>query len=85
MMLQAALGACSTVARMHAQVMKSLLGLAREYEVSIDSSYAALVVGVCVIVGFASNLDPNLNLMNAAVPAFFMNNLTGRIIGQLYA
>ena len=70
---------------MHAQVMKSLLGLAREYEVSIDSSYAALVVGVCVIVGFASNLDPNLNLMNAAVPAFFMNNLTGRIIGQLYA
>ena len=65
--------------------MKSLLGLARDHEVSIDSSYAALVVGVCVIVGFASNLDPKLNLMNAAIPAFFMSNLTGRIIGQLYA
>ena len=68
-----------------AQVMKSLLGLARQHEVSIDSSYAALVVGVCVIVGFATNLDPELNLMDAATPALFMHNLTGRITGQLYA
>lgn len=67
------------------QVMKAVLQLAREYEVTIDSSYAALVVGVCVIVGFATSLDPGLNLMDAATPAFLMHNLTGRIIGQLYA
>ena len=74
-----------TPARRCAQVMKGVLALARQHEVSIDSSYAALVVGVCVIVGFATNLDPALNLMDAAAPALFMHNLTGRIIGQLYA
>lgn len=30
-------------------VMKGVLGLARTHEVSIDSNYAALVIGVCVI------------------------------------
>ena len=67
------------------QVMKAILQLARQHGVDIDSSYAALVVGVCVIVGFASSLDPGLNLMDAALPAFMMHNLTGRIIGRLYA
>ena len=67
------------------QVMKAILQLARQQEVTVDSSYAALVVGVCVIVGFATSLDPRLNLMDAATPAFLMHNLTGRIIGRLYA
>jgi aarF domain-containing kinase len=53
--------------------------------VTIDSSYAALIVGVCVIVGFATALDPELNLMDAATPAFFISDLTGRIAGRLYA
>jgi hypothetical protein len=35
-------------------VLKEVLQLARKHEVSIDSSYAALVVGVCVLVGFAT-------------------------------
>ncbi|KAK9908907.1 hypothetical protein WJX75_004527 [Coccomyxa subellipsoidea] len=66
------------------RVLKSALHLARKHEVVIDSSYAALVVGVCVIVGFATALDPAVNLIDAATPAFFINDLTGRIAGRLY-
>lgn len=66
------------------QVLKAALHLARKHEVTIDSSYAALVVGVCVIVGFATALDPNVNLIDAATPAFLINDLTGRIAGRLY-
>ncbi|CAL8461811.1 g1342 [Coccomyxa elongata] len=66
------------------RVLKSALQLARKHEVVIDSSYAALVVGVCVIVGFATALDPAVNLIDAATSAFFINDLTGRIAGRLY-
>eukprot|EP00854_Cymbomonas_tetramitiformis_P002921 gene2921-3734_t len=44
-------------------VMKTVLKLARKHEVKVDSSYAALVVGVCVLVGMASATDPNMCLM----------------------
>ena len=69
---------------MGAQVLKAALQLARRHEVVIDSGYAALVVGVCVIVGFATSLDPRLNLIDAATPAFLIHDLTGRIAGRLY-
>lgn len=65
-------------------VMKSVLHLARKHEVSIDSGYAALVVGICVIVGFATGLDPRVNLMDAATPCMLYYNLTGRVSGRLY-
>ena len=39
-------------------MMKATLKVARAHEVTIDSSYAALVIGVCVLVGFATALDP---------------------------
>jgi aarF domain-containing kinase len=65
-------------------VMKSVLQLARRHEVSIDSNYAALCIGVCVIVGFATSLDPRLNLMDAATPCFLFHALTGRVSGRLY-
>ena len=67
------------------QVMKSVLRLAREHEVSIDSSYAALVIGVVVLVGFATSMDPAVNLMDAAAPAFLQHNLLGKISGRLYS
>ncbi len=67
------------------QVLKAMLQLARKHEVTVDSGYAALVIGVCVLVGFATSLDPSLNLMDAAVPAFLVHDLTGRIAGRLYA
>jgi aarF domain-containing kinase len=67
------------------RVMKSILHLARKHEVSIDSGYAALVVGVCVIVGFATGLDPRVNLMDAATPCMLYYNLTGRVAGRLYS
>lgn len=51
---------------------------------SIDSNYAALVIGVCVLVGFATSLDPEVNLMDAAAPCLFAYNLTGRVLGRLY-
>lgn len=53
-------------------------------QVSIDSNYAALVVGVCVIVGFATSLDRRVNLMDAATPCFLYHALTGRVSGRLY-
>lgn len=58
-------------------VMKSVLRLARQHEVTIDSRYASLVLGVCVLVGFATSLDPGINLMDAAAPCLFAYTLTG--------
>jgi predicted unusual protein kinase regulating ubiquinone biosynthesis (AarF/ABC1/UbiB family) len=46
-------------------VMKTVLGLARKWGVSIDSCYASLVISVCVLVGFAQALDPGVNIMDA--------------------
>jgi predicted unusual protein kinase regulating ubiquinone biosynthesis (AarF/ABC1/UbiB family) len=66
-------------------VMKEVLRLARKHQVTIDSSYASLVIAVCVIVGFATSLDPRVNLVDAAVPALLMHNLTGRVMGRLYS
>lgn len=56
----------------------------RKHGISIQSSYAALVVGVCVIVGFATSLDPGVNLMDAAIPCFHAFSQTGRVMGRLY-
>lgn len=64
--------------------MKSILRLTRAHEVTIDSRYASLVLGVCVLVGFATSLDPNVNIMDAAAPCLFTYALTGRIVGRLY-
>lgn len=65
-------------------VLKGILRLARRHTVAIDSNYAALVIGVCVLVGFATSLDPKVNLMDAAAPCLFAYNLTGRVLGRLY-
>ena len=64
--------------------MKEVLRVSRVHEVTVDSRYAALVVGVCVIVGFATSLDPNVNIMDAAAPCLLLHSLTGRVIGRLY-
>lgn len=66
-------------------VLKAVLKLARKHEVAIDSSYAALVLGVCVIVGFATGLDPKVNLMDAATPCLFANDLFGKVPNNLYS
>ncbi|XP_024370944.1 ABC1 family protein YPL109C, mitochondrial [Physcomitrium patens] len=65
-------------------VLKQVLQLCRKHEVTIDSSYASLVVAVCVLVGFARSLDPELSIMDAAVPCLFLYNLIGRIPGGIY-
>jgi hypothetical protein len=67
------------------QVMKHSLQLARQHEVTVDSGYAALVIGCCVVVGFATALDPGVNLMDAATPTFLIHQLTGRQLGRLYS
>jgi len=66
------------------RVLKECLRLCRQYEVSVDVEYAELVLGVCIITGFATNLDPEVNLMDAAVPCFFLYNLLGRVSGRVY-
>lgn len=65
-------------------VLKDVLRLARKHEVAIDSSYASLVIAVCVLVGFAASLDPSVNLADAAAPCLLAYSLTGRIIGRVY-
>lgn len=67
------------------QVMKHSLQLARQHEVTVDSGYAALVIGCCVVVGFATALDPGVNLMDAATPTMLIHQLTGRQMGRLYS
>lgn len=66
-------------------VMKAVLRLARQHAVTIDSCYTSLVITVCVIVGFATSLDPLVNLVDAAVPALLAHALTGRVVGRLYS
>jgi aarF domain-containing kinase len=65
-------------------VLKQVLQLARRHHVNIDSSYASLVISVCVIVGFATALDPRVNLMDAATPTLLAYALTGKAVGRLY-
>lgn len=65
-------------------VVKSVLKLSRRHRVSVDSKYAALVIGICVIVGFATGLDPRVNVMDAATPVLLTYSLTGRIVGRMY-
>eukprot|EP00210_Caulerpa_lentillifera_P007052 g6746.t1 len=65
-------------------VMKSVLRLARKHHVSIDSGYASLVIGVCIIVGFAQALDPRVNLLDAATPVLLAYSMTGKVVGRLY-
>eukprot|EP00850_Spirogloea_muscicola_P004726 SM000020S06076 [mRNA] locus=s20:890226:896111:+ [translate_table: standard] len=65
-------------------ILKQVLGLCRKHEVTINATYASLVIAVCVLVGFANALDPKLSIMDGAVPCLFLYNLTGRVIGQVY-
>lgn len=66
-------------------VLKGCLRLARAHSVSVDSSYAALLVGVVVIVAFGAALDPETCLADAATPALLAYSLTGRSFGRLFA
>lgn len=75
---------CNGLCCADVQVLKDVLKLARRHEVGIDSSYAALVLGVCVIVGFATSLDRRINIMDAATPCFLQHSLTGKATGRLY-
>ena len=66
-------------------VLQSTLALCRVHGLAVSSQYAALVVGVCVIVGFATALDPGVNLMDASVPCLLAYAITGRVLGGLYS
>lgn len=65
-------------------VLKGVLAAARQHGVAIDSRYASLVVGVCVLAAFAAALDSGgLSVMDAAAPSLFGFGLTGRMGGRL--
>jgi aarF domain-containing kinase len=65
--------------------MKEVLRISRQHEVTVDSCYASLVIGVCVIVGFATSLDPEVNIVDAASACLLYHALTGHVIGRLYS
>ena len=66
-------------------VMKAVLALSRKHAVTIDSCYASLVIAVCVLVGFAASLDPQVNILDAAIPCLLFYSLSGRVSGRLYS
>ena len=66
-------------------MLKRVLREVRVHRVRFDSSYAALLVGLVVLVGFAKSLDPTSNLADAAAPAMLAYSLTGRALGRLFA
>lgn len=67
------------------RVIKTVLVLCRQHEVHVHSKYASLLLGACILVGFATGLDPQVNLMDAAIPSLLTYDLTGRLIGRLYS
>ena len=66
-------------------VLKQVLTILRARGVSIDAVFASLVVSMCVLVGFATALDENLNLFEVAISAFLSWSVTGDVAGKLYA
>jgi aarF domain-containing kinase len=65
--------------------MKAVLLMARRHRVTVDSAFASLVISVCVLAGFATGLDPGVNLADPCVVAMLAHSLTGRLVGRLYA
>ena len=65
-------------------LLKDVMRLFRKYTVSIDGIYASLIVSLCVLVGFATSLDPNINLFEVATPAVMAYALTGNVVGRLF-
>ena len=66
-------------------VLKSVMVLLRKRNVAIDAVFASLVVSMCVLVGFATALDEELNLFEVAISAFLSWSVTGDVVGKLYA
>ena len=66
-------------------VLKRVMTLLRTRNVAIDAVFASLVVSMCVLVGFATALDENLNLFEVAIAAFLSWSVTGDVVGKLYA
>lgn len=60
-------------------MLMQVLQLCRKHEVTIDSSYASLVVAVCVLVGFAQSLDPELSIMDATIPCLPSNDVNLKV------
>ena len=65
-------------------LLKDVMRLFRKYSVSVDGVYASLIVSLCVLVGFATSLDPNINLFEVATPAVMAYALTGNVVGRLF-
>lgn len=60
-------------------VMKAVLRLCCVHNVTVDSAYATLAIAVCVLVGFATSLDPEVRGREAccAVPAVVLSCFVG--------
>ena len=65
-------------------LLKDVMQLFRKHTVSIDGIYASLVVSMCVLVGFATSLDPEINLYEVAAPSVMAFALTGDVMGRLF-
>ena len=66
-------------------VLKRVMTILRARGVAVDAVFASLVVSMCVLVGFATALDENLNLFEVAIAAFLSWSVTGDVAGKLYA
>jgi len=66
------------------ELLKEIMRLFRKHGVSIDGVYASLVVSLCVLVGFATSLDPQVNLFEVAAPSVMAFALIGYVMGRLF-
>ena len=66
------------------ELLKEIMQLFRKHSVSIDGIYASLIVSLCVLVGFATSLDPEINLFEVAAPSVMAFALTGNVVGRLF-
>jgi len=49
----------------------NILNLVRKYQVKIDSHFATLIVGIIVLEGLGRQLNPDLNLLQEALPYLY--------------
>jgi len=63
-----------------APILLQALAVARRYRVALEGNFATLCVGTLVLEGVGRQLDPDLDILEAAVPFFGLEDLQGSFL-----
>jgi len=55
------------------KTLRDILEIVRKHHIVIESNFTAMMVAIVIIEGLGKNLDPNVNLVTAAVPYLIAN------------